>query len=166
MWKSPWPDAQEVFSPEEGGCLLPHINSGHCKLDSFQPQNHEEPLTERTVPHVLSVMSSLKNTERKLYFMTTWGTNVLFQHSEAITTSLLLSILEVTGVSGRFPPWREKQALCCSRKQPKLKFAFLLDVKRIVWHFGKLFTCLGGDRWEDWYCSHLQWETWAEPPAS
>lgn len=52
---------RKCFCQEEGG-LLPHVNSGHCKLDSFQPQNHEEPLAEGAVAHVFAVMSSLKET--------------------------------------------------------------------------------------------------------
>lgn len=64
--KSAPADAQEVFLSEEG-CLLPHVDSGDCKLDSFQPQNHEEPLAEGTVPHVLTIMSSLKNTVIKCF---------------------------------------------------------------------------------------------------
>lgn len=43
----------------EEGHLLPHVNGGHSKLDSFQPQNHEEPLAEGAVAHILTVMSSL-----------------------------------------------------------------------------------------------------------
>lgn len=70
--KVPPPDAQEVFLQEEG-CLLPHVDSGHCKLDSFQPQHHEEPLAEWAVPHVLAIMTSLEKecNVREFNFMIT-----------------------------------------------------------------------------------------------
>lgn len=63
MCNSPPPDAQEVCLYEEG-CLLPHVNSGHCELDSFQPQHHKEPLAEGAVPHVLTIMPGLENTKK------------------------------------------------------------------------------------------------------
>lgn len=63
---------------EGGGYLLPHVNGGHSKLDSFQPQNHEEPLAKGTVAHILTVMSSLKKT-RVIDTFSHGQTHVLFQ---------------------------------------------------------------------------------------
>ena len=54
-------------SDREEGSLLPHIDRGDCELDSFQPQNHEESLAERTVPHILTIMSSLEKTDIERY---------------------------------------------------------------------------------------------------
>lgn len=47
------------------GGLLPHVDCSHCELHSFQPQNHEEPLAERTVPHVFTIVSSLEGLKKK-----------------------------------------------------------------------------------------------------
>lgn len=54
---------RKCFLPEEGH-LLPHVDGGHGKLDSLQPQDHEEPLAEGAVAHVLTVVSSLKKGQR------------------------------------------------------------------------------------------------------
>lgn len=67
LWEnSLWLDAQEGFLAEEGH-LLPHVNCGHSKLDSFQPQNHEEPLAKWTVAHILTIMSSLKKNHQYFF---------------------------------------------------------------------------------------------------
>ena len=55
------------FSDREEGSLLPHIDRGHCELDSFQPQNHEESLAEWTVPHILTIMPSLEKTDTQIH---------------------------------------------------------------------------------------------------
>ena len=63
------------------------------------------------------------------------------KQSQDLLFSCLLhkqEILEVKGVSaGRFPPWREKQALCCKGKQHTLTFA--RDVKGIWGNY--LLSC-------------------------
>lgn len=67
LWESSLPpDAQEAIVAE-GGHLLPHVDGGHSELDSFQPQNHEEPLAKGTVAHVLTVVSSLKKRRSVIY---------------------------------------------------------------------------------------------------
>lgn len=79
-----------VCARRDGGCLLPHVDSGHCKLHSFQPQNHEEPLAERAVAHVLAIVSSLKNA-RKVS---------LLKEKEKLQISPLLINKRGRGVSG------------------------------------------------------------------
>lgn len=79
LWESSLrPDAQEAFLAEEGH-LLPHVNGGHSKLDSFQPQNHEEPLAKGTVAHILTVMSSLKKGRESSILSLSAETYILFQ---------------------------------------------------------------------------------------
>lgn len=36
-----------------------HVNGGYVKRHSFEPQHHEEPLGERTVPNALSITARL-----------------------------------------------------------------------------------------------------------
>lgn len=66
---------RKCFLPEEGH-LLPHVDGGHCKLDSLQPQNHEEPLAEGAVAHVLTIVSSLKKGQRIIERRSRSQTNV------------------------------------------------------------------------------------------
>lgn len=77
LWESSLPpDAQEAILAEEGH-LLPHVDGGHSELDSFQPQNHEEPLAKGTVAHVLTVVSSLKKRRESHRYYFSWP-NTLF----------------------------------------------------------------------------------------
>lgn len=63
---------------QRGGHLLPHVDGGHSELDSFQPQNHEEPLAKGTVAHVLTVVPSLKKRRRVIDTISHGQTHILF----------------------------------------------------------------------------------------
>ncbi len=68
---------------------LPHVNSGYCELDSFQPKNHEESLTEGTVPHILSIMTGLETKKRAIQVSITCAQTRHYTCREAYTVDFL-----------------------------------------------------------------------------
>lgn len=87
LWESSLPpDAQEAILAEEGH-LLPHVDGGHSELDSFQPQNHEEPLAKGTIAHVLTIVSSLKKRQSHWYYFS-WPNTRSFPVAMAISGPL------------------------------------------------------------------------------
>lgn len=52
-----------------GQHLLSHVDCSNCEFDSFQPQHHEETLTEGTVAHILSIMACLETHRANLRLM-------------------------------------------------------------------------------------------------
>lgn len=91
-----------------------HVNGGDIERHSFEPQNHEEPLRERTVPDTLTITPSLHTNKRLFTQYCKTQTKVSF-HSLTPACSARKQQVTRTRLYGS-KPCKQKQLSCIQVK--------------------------------------------------